>query len=195
MPRRNLHTADRERSIIRAACQEIEEKGVSGISLTAIAKRAGVSRQWLYGFFPDLESLLMAIFRLAQGAEVQSDRGPEAVPVSVNEYLKGQTLRWITMPVAAAQVALYGTYSMIRGGPGPQRLHALMTDAVAQSWVKPLGTIGVSRSVAWSAGVTVSSAAYAERLAIHQGLTTRHDAREHLLATIDAVIPPTWVLG
>lgn len=194
MPRTTLHPGEREVSIVRAACEEIEATGICGVTLSAIAKRAGVSRQWLYGFFPDLESIQMAVFRLAQGAFIYHENDPPPRPVVVNDDLKRQSSKWIQMPVACAQVGLYGTFLLSSSVASTPRLHALMTTVVEQIWITPLEGIGVPRSRAWAAATAVSCTAYAERIAVHQGRTTATDAQEHMIRTIDAMIPTDWVL-
>ena len=46
--------------IIDAMLDIVSEKGVSQVSMSQLAKAAGVSRQTLYNYFPDVESVLVA---------------------------------------------------------------------------------------------------------------------------------------
>jgi len=50
----------RER-IAEAGLALIAEKGLVGVTMTAVAERAGVARQTLYNHFPDVESIITAV--------------------------------------------------------------------------------------------------------------------------------------
>lgn len=56
--------------ILNAALMLITERGLSGVTMTALAKAAGVSRQTLYNNFPDVESVV---------AEMVSQHNSEAL--------------------------------------------------------------------------------------------------------------------
>ena len=49
-----------ENHIIETALELISEKGMSGVSMSLLAERAGVSRKTLYNYFPDLEHVILA---------------------------------------------------------------------------------------------------------------------------------------
>ncbi|MDA0262570.1 MAG: TetR/AcrR family transcriptional regulator [Chloroflexi bacterium] len=49
-----------EDHIIENALQLISEKGMSGVSMSSLADRAGVSRKTLYNHFPNLEQVVLA---------------------------------------------------------------------------------------------------------------------------------------
>lgn len=58
--------------ILGAAMGIVTEEGVAGLSMSALAQRAGVSRQTLYNYFPDIEAVLAALVELGDegGAEL-----------------------------------------------------------------------------------------------------------------------------
>ena len=51
---------DRRKSLLNAAAELVEEAGWGVLNMSALADRAGVSRQLVYQHFPNLESLLGA---------------------------------------------------------------------------------------------------------------------------------------
>jgi AcrR family transcriptional regulator len=59
--RRRYHHGDLRQALIRAGIELIGEQGVRGLSLRAVARRAGVSHNAPYNHFPDKAALLAAI--------------------------------------------------------------------------------------------------------------------------------------
>jgi len=57
--------------IIQAALGLIAERGLGGVTMSAIAKEAGVTRQTLYNHFPDLDAIVITV--LEQHAESVTD--------------------------------------------------------------------------------------------------------------------------
>ena len=55
-----LGKEDRRKSLLNAAAELVEEAGWGVLNMSALADRAGVSRQLVYQHFPNLESLLGA---------------------------------------------------------------------------------------------------------------------------------------
>lgn len=84
-------TADR---IMRAALELIAARGLGGVSMSALATQAGVSRQTLYNHFPDVDSVVVAVVSAHNDeALAQLDRtlslcssAPEKVAQLVRHY-------------------------------------------------------------------------------------------------------------
>lgn len=57
------HKARQRDHIIDTAVALLGEHGVSGVSMSGLAKQAGVSRQTLYNYFPDFNTILAAYSR------------------------------------------------------------------------------------------------------------------------------------
>lgn len=55
-----LDREDRRKSLLNAAAELVEESGWGVLNMSALADKAGVSRQLVYQHFPNLESLLGA---------------------------------------------------------------------------------------------------------------------------------------
>lgn len=63
MTKRSYLSAGERRSLIlRAASRLISREGLNGLTMVAVAKEAGVSRQLVYDHFPDLPTLFEAAF-------------------------------------------------------------------------------------------------------------------------------------
>lgn len=54
----NTSAADR---IVRAALALIEERGLAAVTISEVAKRAGVARQTVYNHFDDVDAIVLAI--------------------------------------------------------------------------------------------------------------------------------------
>ena len=66
-PTRETKRQHKSRLILDAALQEFSAQGFDGVSMTAIAKRAGVSKPTLYQYFGDKDSLFASV--LQEGCE------------------------------------------------------------------------------------------------------------------------------
>jgi AcrR family transcriptional regulator len=54
------HRTRQRRQIMTVALELVAERGLAGVSMSALAQRAGISRATLYHYFPDLEQVLLA---------------------------------------------------------------------------------------------------------------------------------------
>ncbi len=62
MKRSYLPAGVRRSLIVHAASRLISREGLPGLTMVAVAKEAGVSRQLVYDHFPDLPTLFRAVF-------------------------------------------------------------------------------------------------------------------------------------
>ena len=63
------HKTTQASRIALAVLEIVSTSGMSGLTMSAIAKRAGISRQTLYRYFPDTESVLAAAFGMSSEVE------------------------------------------------------------------------------------------------------------------------------
>lgn len=54
------HRHEVRAAVLRATSTVVSERGLLGVTMTAIAKKAGIGRATLYKYFPDVESVLQA---------------------------------------------------------------------------------------------------------------------------------------
>lgn len=59
-----------EQRIMAAAFALSAERGISGVTMSAVADQAGVARQTLYNHFPDVESIVVAAYELHHEANI-----------------------------------------------------------------------------------------------------------------------------
>jgi len=112
------HKTHRASRIAVAALEIISTAGLSGLTMSAIAKRAGISRQTLYRYFPDTESVLTAAVGLI--AEVEEHIDKLLAAGSPQDRLE----QFVTMMVEGAAA----------GHPSPlPYLHSLPPDARDQA--------------------------------------------------------------
>ena len=57
--------------IIAAALELIADRGIAGVTMSAVAAEAGVARQTLYNHFPDVESILVAAYGHHQAESIE----------------------------------------------------------------------------------------------------------------------------
>ncbi|HET6495578.1 MAG TPA: TetR/AcrR family transcriptional regulator [Thermoleophilia bacterium] len=106
-----------EQRIVTAALGLIAERGISGVTMSAVAERAGVARQTLYNHFADVETIVAAAYeRHLAEAVVQlrqmlvAVRGPEA-----------KLALFVRHQVAAAAHSHHGTISGAGLSPAVQQ--------------------------------------------------------------------------
>jgi AcrR family transcriptional regulator len=114
---------DRRQQLLDAALGVILEQGYAGVSIEAIARSAGVTRPVVYDHFPNLGTLLRALFdreeesALAQLAEVvptvpQAGDPVEALVGGVGRFLRAVASRPATWRLIL--LPLEGTPEMVR---------------------------------------------------------------------------------
>lgn len=87
---RTYHHGDLRNALLSLGAQEIDANGVEGLSVRALARRAGVAHRAAYQHFPDKNALIAAVFaeayeRLAARLDAARDRAasPRAQLVTV----------------------------------------------------------------------------------------------------------------
>ena len=94
-------------SILGAAMRIVEEEGIAGLSMSNLAQRAGVSRQTLYNYYPDVDAVLGGLVEMG-------DAGTDDLAAQLS-----------AAPDAAASLALFVSAvvtSVAAGHPSPMAL-------------------------------------------------------------------------
>ncbi len=116
--RARMTAAERREQLLDATKEVVGEHGFHGLSIEAVARRAGITRPVVYGHFPDLGALLEAMLEresaraLAQLAEILPPSPPprdprEALLAALRGYLEAVradpvTWRLVLMPPEGA---------------------------------------------------------------------------------------------
>jgi AcrR family transcriptional regulator len=83
-PRPYLRAADRRTQLLAAAAAVIGRDGLGSLTMAAVAAESGVSRQWVYEHFSDLDDLYRALI-LDRFAALDADLDAAKVTMSGNE--------------------------------------------------------------------------------------------------------------
>ena len=113
------HHGDLRAALVRAGSRLLERKGISGLSLREVARRAGVSHNAPYRHFPDRESLLAAI--AAEGFS------------TLGERLKGQVGREKAQAYVRFAIENPQRFRLMsRGGVAATRAYEELVDALSE---------------------------------------------------------------
>ncbi len=192
-PRR---TEDEQRlRIINAAIASIEDVGLASCSMTMVAARAEITRAWLYNFFPDMESLLIAIWKSRHGELFRSALTPPAPGVSINDHLKNRIEFWMDLEFGAVAVGLFGLLGPSVESSRHSTLNEMIWEMLEETWIDPLSKSGLSRGEAVGATIMVYTSITAILLALHQSRLRDPEARKCIADIIDLHVEPSMILA
>lgn len=185
-----LHLARDERleSILRAAHDIIMERGVEAATITAIANRSGVSRQWLYDFFPDVDAILAALYEEAQRLYFPDDSPVEPSHPDFVSYVQARAAKFLQMPVAFARVSLHALNSGVRRDSEQDSLRRMILETYERLWIDAMLPFGYAREVVYGSVMTILNAALGLNIAVAEGLTTLEIAQRRLNSVIEAIV-------
>lgn len=183
----HLSRDERLTSILKAAAEIIMESGIESTTITAIATRSGVSRQWLYDFFPDVEAILQALYVEAQ--EQYFSHEPLRLPGDADfvEFVKRGALCWLRMPVPFAILTCYALNGGTRSSATSSTLRSFILEHFERSWIDPLVAFGYARAVLYGSVMTIINTALGLNIAVSEGLTTYEVAEQRLFTVIEAL--------
>src|ERR1700737_5007739 len=116
------HHGDLRAALVRAAMELLEESGETGLSLHAVARRAGVSAAAPYRHYADREALAYvrfalerpALFRMMFGEPCDRDNDERvAATAAVSQYVRGIVER--TFPQADAEALATAIWALVHG--------------------------------------------------------------------------------
>ncbi len=156
---RNYFSASERRSLIlQAASRVIRRDGLNGLTMVAVAKEAGVSRQLVYDHFPDLPLLFEAAF--AEQAQLYAQGLDDVLTVGVSDVTT--LVRQLFDHVLALGPETLHVVRALIAGAIPVELVGFRDEfrtAVAARWSTWFRTLGFDER--WSmALVSVMTAAY-----------------------------------
>ena len=184
----HLTRDERIGTILQAASEIVIESGVDAATITSIANRSGVSRQWLYDFFPDVNAIFTALYDEVQEKYFHVDDVVAPKNLGFADYVKAQSDVYLTMPTAFAMVTSYAFNGGARNSTSGGALRRMMIASFEEAWVDPLVAVGYSRADVFGSILTITNAAIGLNIAIAEGLTTFAVAQNRLHAIIDAII-------
>jgi AcrR family transcriptional regulator len=120
--------------ILRAASDEIVEKGLEVVSLQAVAERAGVSKRTLYNYFDSRETLLAGIVDWSD--ELTIEMGGYLMPGGLDVLPEMIPAVWRTWEAQGTvyEAALRVEAASVEQGRSPSRIarHAAIAEAITE---------------------------------------------------------------
>jgi AcrR family transcriptional regulator len=164
------------------------DQGIDAVTIKSVAQRAGVSRQWLYEFFPDLDAILTALYQesIVKIFSQESDGEPQAWDFGT--YMKQRSQLILDMAPAYAIVTSFALNGGAHRGSSGAKLRELIISRLERAWVQPLEARGFSRAEVLGSILTVTNAALGLNIAVHEGLTTYSVAQRRLVAVVGAIV-------
>jgi len=126
MPRSDSQ-ARREGSILAAARQELTDKGYDGVTMEALAQRAGVVKKTLYNLYGSKDGLLIA----AISEVIQGYRGSAGAERGISALIASRTAA-ARQIVATPEYADAMARALAQSEPGHPLVKILLADAVAE---------------------------------------------------------------
>ncbi len=183
-----LSHEDRFDAILAASRALIEEGGIGSVTLTAIAARSGVSRQWLYEFFPDINSIFAFVYAEGRRDHFHNEPVGSAVGADLRSYLQSRASIYLDLPVASAIIGVHALNGALKNTSSDLSLRDSIYANLNAVWVEPMIERGASREHLLASIVSLVNVIFGLVIAIDNGLTTREIAHKRLSATIEAVM-------
>ena len=188
MPHGRLSHEERFNAILEVSRSLIEESGIQSVTLTAIAMRSGVSRQWLYEFFPDINAIFAFVYAESQRVHFYEEHASQIVTGDLQAYLEGRALNYLDLPVASAIIGMHALNGGAKSTPSDITLRDSIYANLNQVWVEPMVARGLNRQDLMASIVSLVNTIFGLVIAIDNGLTTREVAQRRLTSTIGAVM-------
>jgi AcrR family transcriptional regulator len=171
-------------SLIEAASELLRDRGISGVTMSQIADRAGISRTWAYNFYPDVVAIYHDLFHKVQGEFFDNEESVFEDYQSLPMFFERHVDRYLELPVAYAILAC----AVMNTGQNPPQEVANLRSAIMedfeQSWIEPFAALGVDRGGVAASVITCQNALFGLVIAMDNGFISYEDARSRLLATI-----------
>lgn len=172
-----------ETALVAAAGELVGARGITRVSLSEIARHAGVSRQWLHHLYPRIEDLYLEIFRRAH-RDATSDLSTPRRSSGAHELL-------VDMGNGVSAISLAGAVIGLHALGESSGILARCVDTLNHRWfLRPLVQSGVDESHATMAVTTILAVSYSSRIAIERNSMTPEAAaimRNAVIVSMDFV--------
>jgi AcrR family transcriptional regulator len=179
---------DRLQTLLDVTLRILEERALGEITMKMIADEAGISRAWLYKFFPDLASLYAELFSRVQPVYFHSRENPPPIGRGLADYMAARSDVYLDLPVGCAMLATYALNGGRHTSASLVSLRDRFLDTINDVWVEPIVALGNDREDVYAAVLTLTNTILGLVIAVGQGLTTREAARACLTVTSGAVV-------
>jgi len=171
-------------SLIDAASELLRERGLTGVTMSMVADRAGISRTWAYNFYTDVNAIYRDLFNKVQKEFFNNPDTTFEHYSGLPEFFEQNVSRYLELPVAYAILASHAMNTGHNPSAEIAELRADIIEDFEQSWVGPFVALGVDRGGVMASVVACQNALFGLVVAVDSGWITREDARSRLFATI-----------
>ncbi len=176
-------------SLLTTTSELLCEVGPNAVTLTAVAARANVSRQWLWEFFPDLDSLYAELSNRLRIEHLDLVVDAPSDMASLSDYFTAESWALVQMPTSAAMLGSYALNSHGSTSLTQSKLVAAFYDYVNARWINPMTAEGFTRDDAWASTSLILNVAFGFSIGLENGSTTADVARRRLAKVIDSALP------
>ncbi len=184
----NTHLPHDERvaSIMQATSELVRSGGIAKLTLTAIATRSGVSRQWLYEIFPDLNSILAELYTSTMSEFMHDSNAGLPEGDQLIGYLQQRARHYLSIPVSCAIIGLYAINNNAESAGESSPLRRAILANLENAWARPLISRGFNSDDVYASILSVLNAILGLVVGIDAGLTTMEAAERRLVQIIAA---------
>ena len=185
-----LGKSDRKKALLQSAAELVEESGWGVLNMSALADRAGVSRQLVYQHFPNLESLLgataWAVFTDTMQGTAQAIANH---PTDLKQAIRAAELVSLDMPVGKGDAL----WQLIAGSglnsPELEIIRLGIRDVILKLWVPAIHkSKGLDEAAATSLVWMVILSFWGIRQLIRDQLVTREQGIAQFDQLLDQLI-------
>jgi AcrR family transcriptional regulator len=179
--------------LLIAASEIITESGISAVTMTAIAERSGVSRQWLHEFFPDVESIYVALYLQYRTDFVVESNAEIRSIADLASQISEECISILDLPVAPAVVLTHALHGLNRSPHSSLRptLHEVFTHNLEVRYVQPLVSAGYDRNEVLATVLTIVNTTLGLVIASRNAKLDREVTTRLILDIVNAVIGDT----
>jgi AcrR family transcriptional regulator len=187
-----VRTADDRRDhVIDAASDLLESRSIQDISMSSVAEAAGMSRVWIYRFFPDLASIFFEVYaRSPMGMASATPAPPEQI-TALRSFMINRIDDYLDVRPACAIVGAYSLNCVRSTDSELASLADRVFSDLREAWVQPLVSLGNDSHDVWSKIVVFLNVHYGLVISVHRGLVSREAASRRLEEVIHALADGT----
>jgi AcrR family transcriptional regulator len=179
--------------LLMAASDLVTESGINSVTMTAIAERSGVSRQWLHEFFPDVESIYIALYWQYRNDYISDEPATIRSLADLEKLTCTECVALLDLPVASAIIlshALtnFGSESSNSGRPS---LREVLMGNLEVRYVQPLVALGYDRDEIIATVLTIVNMSLGLIIAARNGRLEREATAQRMIDVVKAVINDT----
>ncbi len=192
MTHSRLHEDHRYRLLMEVISETLETKGVRGFTISSVAHASGLSRQWVYHFFPDINCVYGALYARATADYFVSGAPAPRDPGMWSEWLVERMSPLLDMRAADAIACNFILNEPSDQNAGVAELRDRMLNEFTAAWSGPCMHSDLSVARRNAIMTTWLSAVFGLSLALSRGSTDRECAQYVLTSLVNCFIttPP-----